>query len=307
MLKNRKRIQNSMNAYIVLQCATGLGDMYGEVYSSFIAGKELEELGYNVYYNWEFGRNIYYSSNLPLYHLFDQSFSKNEILYRKEEEIKKSNKFISQLYNRSFRIYLSEITNLSKNYQSRNYNHQDIFQRPELFPLDKPPIGIQFLAKPILEIGNKIIQDKKDIIGVNLRFKDFLNDQNYEIAIQEPQCKQHIEEARKFILNNKDKNIFVGSNCASFSKKFSNEFNNTFTNEFLNSELTNHYSYVDNSNVSEDDYIYHAQALAADMYVFSRCKQIKFAGDVRTAFLSYAIFHNLHHQTWKEKLENLLV
>jgi len=296
-----------MNAYIVLQCATGLGDMYGEVYSSYISGKELENLGYNVFYNWEFGRNIYYSSNLPLSHLFDQSFSKNKILYRQEEEIRKNNKFIPQLYNRSFRIYFSDITNESKNYQSRNYNHQDIFLNPDLFPLNESPISIQFLSKPILEIGNKIIGDKTNIVGVNLRFKDFLNDQDYETAINEPMCKQHIEDAKKYIEANQDKNIFVGSNCANFSKKFSDQFSNTFTNSFLNSDLTNHYSYVDNSNLSEEIYINHAQALAADMYVFSRCSQIKFAGDVRSAFLSYAIFHNLHYHTWKDKLEKLLV
>lgn len=265
-------------------------------------------MGYDVHINWEVLRNAYYRGSEPLTHLFDQTFADNAILYNQLNQIEQSCTLLQQRHNPTFKIYLSEMLDELKNYESLVYNPQGLITESNLYPLNETPEDKQFLSSKVLEIGDKFLKDKKvRLKTVNLRVFDTDVLQTFEELCVNPKYEYYIKEMFAFIEKNKDFNILVCTSVPQLAEKVCEIYSNTFFNQFTHKNIRHVWPYGSDPAASEEDYILHAQEIAAEMYCFSHSQEIfKRTGSANhTAFLTYGLVHNQHHKTWQDRLNKL--
>ena len=87
--------------------------------------------------------------------MFDQTFADNPILYNQLNQIEQTCKLLPQRLNPTFKIYLSEMLDELKNYESLVYNPQGLITESNLYPLNETPEDKQFLSQKVLDIGNR--------------------------------------------------------------------------------------------------------------------------------------------------------
>lgn len=287
-----------------------LGDIYSEVYSAYQTYKVLRELGYDVHINWEIMRNAYYSADEPMSHLFDLSFADHAILYNQLNLIQQTCTLLPQRLNASFKIYLSEVHHKLKNYESLVYNPQGLITESNLYPLSDIPDDKQFLSQKVLDIGNKFLGDKKDKLKtVSLRVFDTDVHETFEELCVNARYELLIKDMFAFIEKNKDFNILVCTSVPQLAERVCDMYDNTFFNEFTHKHIRHVWPHGSDPAASEQDYVLHAQEIAAEMHCFAHSQEIfKRTGSANhTAFLTYGLVHNVHHVTWQDRLSKLFV
>jgi hypothetical protein len=240
--------------------------------------------------------------------LFDQTFADNPILYNQLNQIEQTCKLLPQRLNPGFKIYLSEVHDELKNYESLIYNPQELITKTNLYPLNETPEDKQFLSQKVLDIGNRFLGDKKDKLKtVNLRVFDTDVHETFEELCVNPKYEYYIKEMFAFIEKNKDFNILVCTSVPQLAEKVCEIYSNTFFNQFTHKNIRHVWPYGSDPTASEEDYILHAQEIAAEMYCFSHSQEIfKRTGSANhTAFLTYGLVHNQHHNTWQDRLNKL--
>ena len=295
-----------MKAYILLYCLSGFGDQYSNVSTGYKAYQDLKELGYEVEIYWLIN-NIYYSSDYPLDYIFDFNlFYKDNIkitYIRSESEL--SEKYILLPSNQNaIKIFLTKIIDELIDYKLPVYDYFGFHRNAYLSynPNMLPTFTHQFLSKEVLDISNKFV-DKPQIKAVHFRSDDYHNRVHHSEVFKDEFFKQKTDLACQFIEENKNEDIMICSSSKSVRDFFIDNFSNTFYNKF-DSELELHNSY--DKNFDESINIRHAQQIAAEMFLFSKCDKIFTVGKSLSNFLTYGVGHNIHHNDWKTRIKNLI-
>ena len=243
-------------------------------------------------------------------HLFDLSFAGNAILYNQLDQIQQTCTILPQRLNPSFKIYLSKVHDGLKNYESLVWNPQGLITESNLYPLSDIPDDKQFLSAEVLKIGDRFLKDKKDRLKtVSLRVFDTDVHETFEELCVNARYELLIKDMFAFIEKNKDYNILVCTSVPQLAEKVCELYNNTFFNQFTHKNIRHIWPYGSDPTASEENYILHAQEIAAEMYCFSHSQEIfKRTGSANhTAFLTYGLVHNQHHKTWQDRLNKLFV
>lgn len=296
-----------MKAIVLLYCVSGFGDQYSNVLTGYKAYIDLKNLGYDVEICW-LNKNIYYSPNSSLDYIFDF-----DLFYRDGINVSYIHN-ISELPDgyvllpsnqNAIKIFLTKIVEELNDYILPVYDYFG-FYRNSFSSYNKsmlPNFDNQFLSKEVLEIANKFV-NKSQIKSVHFRTADFHNNVHHTEVLKDEFFKQKVDDACHFVEENNGEDIMICSSSKSVRDFFIKNFKNTFYNKFDN-ELALHHSY--DKNVDESINIHHAQQIAAEMFLFSKCDKIFTVGRNLSNFLTYGVNHNIHHKDWETKIKKLVI
>lgn len=292
-----------MQAYIVLQSISGLGDQYTSVLSGYQTFLDLKEMGYDVLINWETKTNQYFNKDIPLDCIFDLSVF-DKVIYNEEESISKN--ILLNQNQRSYRIYVSELVPALENYQSKLYGferYRTNLDSEESYPTFKK----QFLSREVLDIASGSIATflTHSLTGIHFRCDDAFH--LSDIGQIKKRYVEELNNLNKIIVSNPDILFMVCSNNKKVVDMLSANHINTFKNYFTNRDIPLYYCYEQQPLDTEDSmYIRHAQEIAAEMSLFAYCSKIIAYNTFPSSFLTYGITHNIHYSSGRLKNLGLL-
>lgn len=282
-----------MKAYIVLKFESGIGDNYSATVSAYEASLDLEKLGYDTTLILETRRNVYFSPDTKLDVLYDLSGFKN-ILYNIQMD-QNGNPDVVGLFNVehlqqnqvSYHIYVDEIIPALKTYQSPIYGH------PELkHGLKRPYCNTDLLSERVKEIAKSMLPDTTDVVGLQYRAYDMQGDFEDLIAPIKDTVDRYADVY-------KDKTVFVSSNGNLLRNYMRTKHSNVVSPSFSNTTIPFYPCYIKHrTDLTEEDFILHAQETAAEMSLYKHCKKILPFSPFLSNFLTYGILNNQHTQNY---------
>jgi hypothetical protein len=275
-------------AHINLSWFTGMGDAYSGIVTAYYMFAELQEIGYDCYFNFNLLDNIYYPNTEPLSHLFDMSGFKDKITYLKEVQLQE--KYLQYPQEcKSLTIYVSEVLPGLSTYQ------YELIYMPTLLKSDiktERYHNTQFLSQQIVEMSARFCKGE-ELCGICVRVEDTYNDTlNADNILTNPRYSSVLHSIERFLNNNTKERVFISSNCHSLLVRLCKDYQRLEMYNFTNNEIPLHYSKNNCSNTSQQ--IIHAQEIATTMHIFSKCKNILCLSNHPTSYLVYGVLHNAY-------------
>lgn len=301
-----------MNVYIILQCNSGLGDIYSSLISAYKIKQDFEIYGYSTHIVWMMN-NIYFPPSITLDCIFNlDRFDKihyfpykyfhdapsqiNEHLIEVKQNQNIIKLFVDQVVGN---ILEYEVDILSHDSLIKNSYRKEIYQK--LF--DEK---IEFLTDDILEKKNEYLRDKTNILGAHIRIQDIFWEEDYNSLKEKNELYSHyFKVLEEYIQTNDNQEILITSNNMNVIYYLENRYDNVF-NKNPNRNTRNCHLYP-NLNVSDDEYIQITKNIVTEMCCFKECRKILRINSYPSSFLTYGIIHNTHHLDYESKIYKLLI
>lgn len=278
-------------------CGTGFGDQYACIMSAYQAYIDYKKMNYDVSVYW-WVQNKYFPSDLSLDTIYDLSQFGTEIgqiYYKDFDEFVKG---YTKLPTRGvIMTYVDNITDELLNYEHIYYDRVCL-QRLNGIPNEK-----HFLRDEILEIADNISGNVNDFNAVHFRVNDVFLFSTFEEILKDPIISEKIKGFDDLISKSKDEKFMICSNNKSINDYFLNKFDNTFCNKFTY-EIPMYNSIVDE--LDPQSSLQHSKEILAEMTLFRKAKTIYQINTSHSNFLLYGIYHNIHYENFKDKVNHLV-
>lgn len=284
-----------MEAYLLIKFESGVGDTYSTLVSAYEASLELEKFGYNTTLVLETRRNVYFSPEIKLDVLYDLSGFKN-VLYNLRTDIT-GNPDILGLFNArrlpqqqvSYHIYLDELIPELQDYQSCIFGH------PELKHNSRRPVCNTALLSPkVLKIAKTMLPDTSRVVGLQYRAYDMQGDIEHLLDPIRSTVDKYAEVY-------KDRTVLVSSNGNFLRNYMKTRHSNVLSPTFSNNTIPFYPCYVKHrEDLTEEDFVLHAQEIAAEMSLYMYCEKIISFSPFLSNFITYGIINNQYTKNYTE-------
>jgi hypothetical protein len=312
--KNASVMKNKPKAYIVSEWKTGLGDGYVNILNSYYTMKDLESMGYDVFFVKNIVKNVYFNSLDPklFCEIYDLSLFGDKVIFNSFGNSCKNDVFETgseledthiqiNLACKSYRIFVEEKLNEIDNYQLKlaTINDSENIKNKKYDFIAQSP---QFLNKNIISEMEKFISfTNGDLSGISMRISD--QDLYRTDIFDSIEYKSRIDLLKSFLKNCPSKHIFLSSSningdlMQQLKKLDDRLFVFNFTHNLPMHCTWTANDYKDNIN----DFLHHTKELAINMACFSRCKHIGQICGNPSCFMAYGFYHNTHHPLPSER------
>jgi hypothetical protein len=289
-----------MNAYLLINFVSGLGDTYSTILSALEAYKYLQTLGYKTNLVFETRRNWYFPPTVPLDCLYDLTPFEGNVLYNIDWNVH-GGPDLETSYNaklllqnqKSYLIYVDEQIPELNNYQSYIYGHTELHR----FKDKKPICETQLLGSEVIVQAEKFVPNTENMVAVHYRAKDGRGEEEADFL-------KYKHTITTFIEQHKEQRVLVCTNGRMAREILRNMYPNVIALNFTYSDLQMYSPFDPLSNKhSTEKYIRHAQEIAAEMCLLRYARKILSVSPFVSNFVTYGYLNNIHTGDYNELFE----
>lgn len=289
-----------MDIIILIFCETGFGDQYSSLITGLNCLIDLRNMGVEPRVVISKGHK-YFPNEISLSNIYNLNSFNCEIIEVHFTEVEKLTYGYELLLFTSIQVWVKKKTELLVKYGSE---HKHISRYNMNLISTEPILDLTLIKNDILLQSDKIVNNKKNIIGIHFRGGDDTIYCGIDEIINHPYWGNEIKRVYKIIESHLENDIMVGSINRRVCEHLSKKYKNVFFNEFKNKDLPmhniiGHYEKINN----EDVYIEHAKNIISEMASFSRCLNIWSFNTFPSNFILYGIINNVHYSQWKDKIK----
>jgi len=294
-----------MNDIIIkIYAQTGFGDQYASLITGYNSLIDLKSMGFNPKIIISKGHK-YFPQNVDLSVIYNlDSFKYDDITQINCEDEDKIVEGYELLLFTSIQIWVRKKTD-----KLIEYSHYHKFisrHNHSLFDFE-PNLDFKIYNDDVINQSKLIIEGKQNLIGLHFRCGDNMLFSDVQTILNDEYWGGEIIRAEKFIIDNPNSDIMVGSLNNSICEYFSNKFKNVFLNKFNYTNFPMHNIVGRNDDIPNfEDYLNHSKEILSEMISFSYCNKIASFNTFKSNFMIYAIVNNHTVRSWNEK-SNILI
>jgi len=287
-------------AIIIIFCDEGFGDQYASLITAYNVIPILRKQGYNpkIFISKE---HKYFSLKTPISVIYNLSIFDCDIEEMRYEEIKQrlgGHKLVSFS---SIQIWVKE-----KNNELDDFNYSNVTRYNIHNLTTHPKTKENLVNKDILELSEKFISERKNIVALHFRSGDTYMKSDINHIMQDSFWNEQFKKSYEFIETNSEYDVLICSSNSKVVDHFCEKYKNTFRSEFSNPNMPMHRIYGHDFQEDDSSYITHAKEIYSEMVSLKYAKKIFSVNHFSSNFVLYGILNNVNYDTWQEKLTNLV-